>query len=194
MLRKNKQLKNLGKFCKTIRQKPKCFDYKTKLRLNIFHTRYRLARNFIKIEATGFTEKTLRGYSTSIKLIIAYSAAEILAKVTDKNGIKSWNIAGKSIEKEMRNILNKPHERMDVIFILGKFRNKLDTFIKGKSNNLMIAANAIRIMEAHGIFTPFGTNTITKKNIQALEKLSELILEKAEQKYNVWMDNFLKKG
>ena len=49
-----------------------------------FRARHRLATKLTGVHAEGFSEQALRGYTAGVKLMLAYSAAEILGSALDK--------------------------------------------------------------------------------------------------------------
>ena len=52
----------------------------TRRQLNRFYARYRLAAHFEAVHAYGYSENALRGYTAGLRLLAAYSAAELLGE------------------------------------------------------------------------------------------------------------------
>lgn len=60
-------------------------------KFNRFRARHRSATKLTGICAEGLSEQTLRGYTAGLKLMLAYSAAEILGSALD-NPVTQWEM------------------------------------------------------------------------------------------------------
>lgn len=79
-------------FCATCREREDGFcPAATRRQLNRFYARYRLAAHFEAVHAHGYSENALRGYTAGLRLLAAYSAAELLGEAIGSN-VTSWKI------------------------------------------------------------------------------------------------------
>jgi len=150
-------------------------------KFNRFRARHRLAVKLNAIHADGLSEQVLRGYTSGIKLMLAYSAAEMLGDALDET-VKQWEITDKDLALSLRGVLTRAGVNSNTLFSHG-LRSRLEEFLNGKTDNVRIAATAIRVMVAHGSFTPSGTDTLTIKGAQTVSRLADLILKEAEKRF-----------
>jgi hypothetical protein len=151
-------------------------------KLNRFRARHRLATKLTGIHAEGFSEQSLRGYTTGLRLMLAYSAAEILGSTLGKP-VTQWEIIEPLLAVSLRRILNRAGTSKDILFSKGPLRNRLRDFLKGTTDDVRIAATALRVMVAHGSFTPSGTDSLTVKGAQTVSQLADLMLKTAEMHF-----------
>lgn len=77
-------------FCATCRADGESFrSPETRTTLNRFYARYRLALKSEALHAHGYSERAMRGYTAELRLLAAYSAAELLAEAMDEK-IVGW--------------------------------------------------------------------------------------------------------
>ena len=161
----------------------------TRRQLNRFYARYRLAVRFDAVHAHGYSEKALRGYAAGLRLMAAYSAAELLGEaVSDK--ITSWEIPDPTLATALRRVLLRPATNYSDLFSQEGLRKKLQLFMDGESD-VRIAATALRVMVAHGTFTPTGTDSLTKAGANALQRLSDALLKECERRFGAWLQERL---
>lgn len=165
----------------------------TRRQLNRFYARYRLAAHFEAVHAHGYSEKALRGYTAGLRLLAAYSAAELLGEaIADK--ITSWEIPDSALAAALRKALLRPFADANGLFAQEGLRKKLQLFMGGDID-VRIPATALRVMVAHGSFTPTGTDSLTKAGAEALQRLSDVLLQECEQRFARWLhDNLAKHG
>ena len=80
-------------FCATCLADSESFcSPKTRATFNCFYARYRLALKFEAVHAHRYSERAVRGYDTvGLRLLAAYSAAELLGEATDEK-VVGWEI------------------------------------------------------------------------------------------------------
>ena len=166
-------------FCDFKKTNEAAIDSDQLSKLNRFRARHRLATKLVSIHADGISEQTLRGYTAGLKLMLAYSAAEILGSALGKP-VTQWEIIEPRLAVSLRSILNRAGTRKDILFCKGQLRNRLGDFLKGTTDDVRIAATALRVMVAHGSFTPSGTDSLTVKGAQTVSQLADLMLKIAE--------------
>ena len=59
--------------------------------------------------------------------------------------------------------------------------------------DIRIPATALRVMVAHGSFTPTGTDSLTKAGAEALQRLSDVLLHECERRFGAWLHEMLAK-
>ena len=59
--------------------------------------------------------------------------------------------------------------------------------------DIRIPATALRVMVAHGSFTPTGTDSLTKAGAEALQRLSDVLLQECERRFGAWLHEMLAK-
>lgn len=178
-------------FCATCREEGDgLWPAATRRQLNRFYARYRLAARFDAVHAHGYSEKALRGYAAGLRLIAAYSAAEVLGEAIAEK-ITSWEIPNSALATALRRLLLRPATDSSGLFSQEGLRKKLQLFMDGESD-VRIAATALRVMVAHGTFTPTGTDSLTKTGAEALQRLSDALLKECEQRFCAWLHERLK--
>jgi hypothetical protein len=165
----------------------------TRRQLNRFYARYRLAAHFEAVHAHGYSEKALRGYTAGLRLLAAYSAAELLGEAIGSN-VTSWKIPDSALAAALRRVLLRPFADSKGLFAQKGLREKLQLFMDGDID-VRIPATALRVMVAHGSFTPTGTDSLTKAGAEALQRLSDVLLQECERRFGTWLhDNQAKHG
>jgi hypothetical protein len=87
----------------------------------------------------------------------------------------------------LRKILKRVDVRKSELFKNNKLKENLNKFINGKTTNVRVAATVLRVMFAHGTFTPTGTDTVTKSGSEAIHVLSQCILQESNLRFNRWL-------
>ncbi|MEI7606703.1 MAG: hypothetical protein WCJ64_04900 [Rhodospirillaceae bacterium] len=159
---------------------------KTRANLNRFKARYDLARRFSGIEATQYSPETLRGYSSGIRVMLAYSASEQLAHALGEN-VLNWNINNKDIANALRLSLKKIPIKLDSYVSSATLATNFSSFMDGSHDNIRVPATVIRVMVAHGAFTPTGADSFSKASVNALDRLSEALLNECVTIFNRWL-------
>ncbi len=152
---------------------------------NRFYARYRLALKFEAVHAHGYGEKALRGYAAGVRLLAAYSAAELLGQATDDKVI-NWKIKDPKLAVALRKSLSRATGNTNGVFSDVRLKQRLDQFMRG-DDDVRVAATALRVMVAHGSFTPTGTDALTKAGADALQRLSDVLLQQCEQRFASWL-------
>lgn len=160
-------------------------DTTARRKLNRFYARYRLAVRFDSLRASGYSEKALRGYTAGLRLLVSYSAAELLGEAI---GIKiiTWKMPNPALAAVLRQILTRSFADSDEIFSSKDLQNRVQLFMDG-DDDVRVPATALRVMVAHGSFTPTGTDSLKKAGADALQQLSELLLQECEQRFRDWL-------
>ena len=180
-------------FCATCREGKDGFcPAATRRQLNRFYARYRLAANFEAVHAHGYSENALRGYTAGLRLLAAYSAAELLGEAIGSN-VTTWKIPDSALAAALRRLLRRPDTDPSSFFSKDGLRKQLRLFMKEESNDVRIAATALRVMVAHGSFTPTGTDSLTRAGAEALQRLSDLLLQECERRFSAWLHEMLAK-
>lgn len=179
-------------FCATCREgKDGLCPAATRRQLNRFYARYRLAANFEAVHADGYSEKALRGYTAGLRLLAAYSAAELLGEAIGSN-VTCWKIPYSALTAALRRVLLRPFADSKGLFAQKGLREKLQLFMDGDID-VRIPATALRVMVAHGSFTPTGTDSLTKAGAEALQRLSDVLLQECEWRFGAWLHEMLAK-
>ena len=173
------------RFCQSV-PNARCNETTTK-KLNRFHARYQIASRFESISAAHYSEKALRGYASGIKLILAFSAAERLGEALGQT-VYTWNINDRPLADRLRTMLPSSREVADAHFDRPQMSAKVVAFTQSEDPNVTIAARALRIMMAHGSFTPTGIDALTAKGANTLLKLSNLLLDECANRFNGWLN------
>lgn len=186
-MKNNHHLSGWKTFCDSYCQYGDTFCVtRTQASLNRFHARYRLAANFESISIHGYSRAASDGYAASIRLIMAYSAAELLGQTTTPK-IHDWTIEQPDdLAKKSRKLLKKAASNANDLFNKG-LTCKLHEFMEGKNDNIRVAMTALRIMISHGSFTPTGTDTMTKTGSKTLLALADCLLEECDNSFTRWL-------
>ena len=164
---------------------------------NRFIARFILASRFDGIQARGYTEKTLRGYNSLMSVFFSYTAFEAFIEALAENArridsklsvtfsVSKFNHALENCELAADIWENK--KLLQILLDYAEFNIKRDTSqierlmafyleeLDGK--NLHAVARQIRHLVAHGHMTAYGSESVKKKNTQALFDLGKLIRE-----------------
>ena len=132
------------------------------------------------------TPALVRGYSEGIRLMLAYSASDLLGSAIKKK-VDTWSLCDKSQADLLRGIAR------GIPLANAGVTNKelvldLERFVNGETDNIRIVATALRHMMAHGHFTPTGQKTMTKAGAAALQGLSLSLLNECERLFVEWVD------
>jgi len=173
-------------FCALCRERREDFcPALSRTHFNRFYARYRLAKNFEAVHARGYSEKALLGYTAGLRLLAAYNAAELLGVATDEQ-ITKWHMLAPKLATPLRKVLSRPSADDSGVFSSKGLKKNLDLFMSGDAD-VRIAATALRVMVAHGSFTPTGTDSLTKRGSATINRLSNLLLQECEQRFLNWL-------
>lgn len=179
-------------FCATCRADGGGFcSPETRATLNRFYARYRLALKFEAVHAHGYSERAMRGYTAGLRLLAAYSAAELLGEATDEK-VVGWEIKDPKLAVALRKSLSHATGDANGVFSDARLKQRLDQFM-ACDDDVRVAATALRVMVAHGSFTPTGTDALTKTGADALQRLSDVLLQQCEQRFASWLHGKLAK-
>jgi hypothetical protein len=164
--------------------------------LNRFEARYNLASKFHSIEATGITRKTLRGYEVGLRLMLAYTAAELLCEATGGH-VGRMKIEDTLLSKKLRAMLiryakSKDNEDRTIKNISKVIKssnaiNEFNLFMKNNNRtNVRIVATVLRIAMAHGPYSPYAFDVNTTSDAATINHLSKKLLMKCQQDFNEW--------
>jgi len=154
----------------------------------IFAARYRVAGNYCSASFFSLSEKTAKGYSEAIRLLLAYSAFEAACNASGRKPNECPVPSEEGFPKEARILLQKafnktPEAEFPLRHALNPERlaGKIDAFLEGKEHNLQPIASALRHLFAHGIWTPHGADALSKTSCDALDVLSQSLLWAADR-------------
>jgi len=183
------------KFYKAIKEKNHLSDAdKT---LNRFEARFNLASKFKEIVADDIKPATLRGYVAGMRLVFAYSAAELLCSAIGGQ-VKKWEIEDKRLAGSLRMMLrgfkSKDRNTLDhTKFFIDKAepRRRFDDFLHRKNDDVRIV---LRNAMAHGAFTPNAFDIYNSKNAATLNRLTKRLLRECQNKFNEWLTEEMRKA
>jgi hypothetical protein len=155
-------------------------------KLNRFYARYNLAARFHSISASEFSLDALRGYSAGLKLFMTYNAAELLGEAIGEP-VYQWEIKNADLANQLRRTLQKAHLDESGIFTSRGLKKKLSDFMSGTSTDVRVAATALRVMFAHGSFTPTGVDSLSKKGGDAIIELANILHDNCNIKFTRWV-------
>lgn len=126
--------------------------------LNLFRSRYRLAKSFCEIRLDGYSIETIAGYSSLFRVFLTYSAFEQLLDCCGLNmaGVDLQQYEPAECEQTIRRIenyrsfLQAVHNQLEN----QSHRQQFESFISGSPCNILYIAAGIRHSFAHGKLTP----------------------------------------
>ncbi len=152
--------------------------------LDCFAERYRLARAFNGINATGYGDDAIDAYGSVMRAFLAYSALEQFHKAVKPVPSKqhlSERWAGMAIAPaENLRDADAVLQYLPQAVSNKKLRDKLIAFRKGEHDNCLIVATALRHAVAHGFmsFHPEGTPARVSKVF--CDQLTRMLLSIAD--------------
>lgn len=185
---KEPQLGNWKRFCDERRANPEFCDVEVTRRLNRYRARYRAASNFKSVVIDKASDNLTRGYSAGIRLLLSYSAAEVLGVAIGVE-INKWTIFEPGLVRAIREVCAE-YASDNVAFSKKQTKQNFSSFIAGESDNLRIAATGLRVLVAHGHFAP-STAVYSRRNAQAVVDLSTLLLTQSESRFGEWFEQRL---
>ena len=152
-----------------------------------FKNRFRLAKSFELIVASELNKKTIYGYSSAMKVALAYSAFDEirwakkrLLKIKGavhyiENKELAAKLRGEKLEP-LRDKLLKSTSLKDK-----DLRKDIEDFYAEKNDDVMCIATIFRNSFVHGVFTVGGGNLNTKREANVVFELAECLLDKTEE-------------
>lgn len=148
--------------------------------LNRFAYRYRLARSFEGMNAPA-VGKTLEGYDAILKLLLAYTAYEVILKAANKlhvPNVKPMN-ENQINNAELVERIGKNEGLKS--FLLSNTSHKnvviaLQSAFKGECADIACIAFALRNLFAHGDLTPSRIGLVNKRERKILWDIADAIL------------------
>jgi len=169
-----------------LRDNPKASSYIGLL--NKFVYRYRFTRAVKDIEAPDIGERTRRGYTAGIRLLLAYSALEDIRKAREAiptlNSTKHEHHAKQN--HKLANELRKNKALLNLLVNDPNIKNRsvrknINAFVSGESDDILIVATCLRHAVAHGTFTTGGAGLGTVVAAKQIDELSNAVLTRADE-------------
>lgn len=154
--------------------------------LNRFHSRLKAATRFQGVLITPCSAGVQRGYTEGVRLLLMYSAAELLGEtIQPKVPVDTWLLHDAGLAVRLR-----PIARASIRANKGmhkKLKEHVETLANGESIDVRPVASALRHMMAHGNFSPGGIGAVTKRDADALRDLSLCLRYEAVRQFNKWL-------
>jgi len=155
--------------------------------LNRFAATYRAARLFhgIHSEPASVGGEWERGFSALLKVFLAYTAADSLARGLPghyRENLRGFEINNETLAKRIRENNELLKLLIDEITSNELILN-LNSFVSGQSSDVFYVASAIRHLVAHGTITVGGAKVRSKEKAEALLKLADAVLECSNRKF-----------
>ena len=153
-------------------------------KLNVFATRYSLARGLPVVPFAGFATDTSDGYSVALRVAFAYTALEALESALsekDRNVIDSPELANALREPAQAKFLAGLIEHQGV---RDGLRKHLMAFRAGEDDNLRWIAYAIRNLMFHGSLTSSSLQlNSSKRRRELLDQLATAVLDASDVRF-----------
>ena len=158
-----------------------------RIALNRFQGRYKLARNFKGIVVEGYKERTLLSYNLGFQLFLAYTALERLCKVT-KQRHTTVEIFDSPLAEKLRTVYAPQHNSVRNFLAKTNLAQSFEEFMTKKTDNVRIMATALRTLVFAGHFSFSGSGALTPMNIEALQELSNALLNACIESFGKWVE------
>ncbi len=158
-----------------------------------FASRYKVASAYRGIRFSGMSAASARGYSAAFGVFLAYSALEACWTAMGSIVQKAPGIIGGELASRLRATLGGSFP-LDVE-LSAPLRRRVAIFMGGDavshwlaSQNVLVMAQAVRHLVAHGVFTPSGARAVTAKAARALQDLADVVLRTSSDTFrdHVW--------
>lgn len=157
---------------------------------SLFFARFALADAFISINAKDFSYRAINGYSSLVKLQLAYSAFDTLMSV-----IKDYKLYVRMQSDPYKHCINRKilanqlrsnTTLMDILekYTERKLKPRISLFNQKISDDVLTVAMGIRHLTAHGILSVGGGALDTKTNIKKIDTLSNLLLDYSDEVFS----------
>jgi len=154
--------------------------------------RYRLAKSFQRIEATGFGT-SIDTYSAFTKLSLTYTAYEQLVPVANKLRLSGVSKIEKNVifDRQLAEQLRKNTKLAQYLAtsnLQNWLKRKIDNLLNGTDDDIVCLTFGIRNLYALGELTTTDILNRTVKQRAVLVDVSDTILEYCDQIYSGCMD------
>ena len=150
--------------------------------INRFAARFRLAQSYEGINLKDYPELAIEAYGSLFGVFLAYSALEQLYKAVGKpNKIiaDEWAINEPKIANKLRRskrLLIFIHDKL----YPSKLKNKVIQFQDKENNNILVIAQAMRHLVAHGIMTIHAGRISPKTTINFCNSVKQCVNDKSQ--------------
>ena len=186
-------------FFQSIKQNELKLSAEQRTRLSRARARLRIAQGFNGIKLSGVSHSTERGYTTGMGIFLAYSGLEAMATAIDQPAY-TWASEDKALAKRLNKLLSgldlsHPDRQEGIAWLLGNHQliDRLRAFQEGRNQNVLLIAQSLRHMVAHGSFTTHGLKMFTKRECEAVEELRQLIFQICDQRLTAGLEEQLVK-
>lgn len=177
--------KHWADWCKAVTDK----RVPSSTKLNRFAARYRAARIFHGIHCEPTANKSRsweQGFSALLKVFLAYTAAETLAKSLPASHqvfrLNDARIESMEIARRLRSSRRLFHLLIAEVDTEG-LRRRLQASVDNNSDDVFCVASAIRHLVAHGWITAGGADARSISSQQCLLDLANAVLALCDEKF-----------
>lgn len=150
-------------------------------KLNVFATRYSLARGLPSVQFSGFAEDTSDGYSAALRLAFAYTALESALGEKERTAVVAAALVAEFRDPKQAKFLQALIEHQSV---RDGLRSHLLAFADGGDDNLRWIAYAIRNLMFHGSLTAAALQlNASKRRRNLLNDLAVAVLDAADEHF-----------
>ena len=177
-------LQGWGTFCQWKRENPEIPLPETLnlSEINRFAARFRLAQSYEGINLKDYPESSIEAYGSLFGVFLAYSALEQLYKavgkpnnvIADEWAIKEPKIANKL--RKSKRLLIFIHEKLDS----RRLKDKIIKFQEKENDNILVIAQAMRHLVAHGIMTIHAGRIKPQTTINFCNSVKQCVNDKSQ--------------
>jgi len=150
--------------------------------INRFAARFRLAQSYEGINLKDYPESSVEAYGSLFGVFLAYSALEQLYKalgkpnriIADEWAINELKIANKL--RRSKRLLIFIHDKLDS----HKLKDKVIKFQEKENNNILVIAQAMRHLVAHGIMTIHAGRIAPQTTINFCNSVKQCVNDKSQ--------------
>lgn len=155
--------------------------------LNRFAARYRLARAFNGIDADGYADDTIDAYGAVLKVFLAYSALEQFHKAVKPVRPKQ-HLSERWADWATSPAVSLRESEAIIQFLIKtvsseRLRDKLIAFQRGKHDNVLIVATALRNSVAHGFMSVHPEGTSARVSKVFCQQMSRMLLSISDRAF-----------
>ena len=156
-------------------------------KLNRFAARYRLARAFNSIDADGYADDTVDAYGAVLKVFLAYSALEQFHKAVKPLKPKQ-HLSERWADWATSPAISLRESDAIIQFLIKtvgseRLRDKLIAFQRGKHDNVLIVATALRNSVAHGFMSVHPEGTSARVSKIFCQQMSRMLLSISDRAF-----------
>ena len=160
--------------------------------LRRFAYRYRLAKSFQRIEATGFG-RSIDTYSAFTKLFLTYTAYEQLVPVANKLRVSGVSKVDTNVIFDKRLAAQLRRNTKLAIFLTNSnlqywLRKRIENMLNGTDDDIVCLAFGIRNLYAHGELTTTDILDRTVKQRAVLVDVADTLLDYCDKTFSGCMD------